>query len=94
MNYTEQIFSLKRTLGELSEKRTKFRRKLRRLKVGDMLIGIKSHFWYNEYYPQIIKQIDIDNCKVLVYDELDKTEKWMNSFYVYDGKLKTIRPCC
>lgn len=37
-----------------------------------------------DYHPQIIKEIDIDNCKILIYEESIKVKKWRSCFHLYN----------
>lgn len=88
MNYNEKISEKKNELSELENKKLVFQNILKELKIGDKVYEQQCRYLDYDYHPQIIKEIDIDNCRVLVYEESINVEKWITSFHLYDENFK------
>jgi hypothetical protein len=88
MNYKEEILETENKLNNLKNNRDKFQQLLKTLKVGDVVYEEQARFLDYDYHPQIIKEIDIDNCKVLTYEESIKAEKWVTCFHLYNKETR------
>lgn len=84
MNYTKEIIKTENKLNNLKNDKEEFQQILGTLKIGDTVYEEQARFLDCDYHPQIIKEIDIDNCRVLTYEVSIRSEKWVTCFHLYN----------
>lgn len=89
MNYNEKITILKEKLDKAFKGQENFRTHLKNIKIGDTVHEGGS---YGDFHPQIVKEIDIEGCRILTLEKSINKLEWVNSFYVQDedGKFNWI----
>lgn len=80
-------------MNSLVKKQDKFKQLLTTLKIGDIIYEEQSRFIDYDYHPQTIRKIDIDNCKILTYEESINVEKWIESFHIYNKETWKFEFC-
>ena len=88
MKYTEEILETQNKLNNLKNQKDKFQQLLKTLKVGDTVYEEQPRFLDCDYHPQIIREIDVDNCKLMTYEESIKVEKWVTCFHLYNEEAR------
>lgn len=81
--YPEKIKELQEKLEKTQKKFDKFKKALSKLKVGDT---VYEHGMWDDYHPQIVKKIDLENGKLLTHEKSINVTKWTSSFYLLDKK--------
>lgn len=81
-NYTKRINDLKAEISILEEKRINFREALSNLKIGDIVYTCSGE----DYYLQTVKEIDIENCELTVYEEGIKKLSTIIYFYLIENE--------
>jgi len=88
-NLIEDITETKARLEHLLERKEKFQALLRTLEIGGEVYLSGAHGgWDEEYYPQVIKQIDVEGCKIQVHEKSINVTKWVSTFYTYNDTTK------
>lgn len=89
-NYVEDIINYRKELVNKIIAQAKFRKKLSNLKLGQTVYEYGS---YGDYFPQIIKEIDIEGCRILTLEESINKIKWRNGYHIKldNGSFEWIR---
>lgn len=85
-----EINDLNHKINDLKNKKHIFKNILKTLKIGDTVYEEQLRWIEFEYHPQIIKQIDTKNCKILIFEESINVQKWINKFYLYNKVKDTF----
>jgi len=80
MTYPERIKEAKHRLEILEVLKTNFQNSLRELKVGETIYMPGGHD--EEYFPQIITEINVDECWVKAFEDSTNIETKFISFHM------------
>ncbi len=72
-------------LEKLMLRRDKLYEAMSKLSIGDTVYENGS---YGDIFPQIVKEIDLDNLRILTYEESIKTTKWVNYVMTYNEETE------
>lgn len=85
MSIYEQIPKKANELEQLLLRRDKLLEAMSKLSIGDTVYEDGS---YGDVFPQIVKEIDLDNLRILTYEESIKETKWTHSVMTYNEETK------
>ena len=85
MSIYDQITKKADELEQLLLRRDKLLEAMSKLSIGDTVYEDGS---YGDVFPQIVKEIDLDNLRILTYEESIKKTKWVHSVMTYNEETK------
>ncbi len=90
-SYIEREKELLLKVNNFNIKKEIFYNMLLLLNIGDI---IYEHGIYDDYYPQEIKEIDLQNYRILTYEKSIKSTKWVYVFHIRDEKTGEFKFYC